>query len=118
MDEVQGFIISVLLSLTTIHPHGDIQSLLGLESQPESVTQSCLIIYPEWNAVEIDEMNDYHYPELTRIRMLNDVAKLIFKKMEVHSGCVTLLHLKAQLSSGGNVLLQMFFQHLVSRKKM
>lgn len=95
MDEVQGFIIGVLLSLTTIHPHGDIQSLLGLESQPESVAQSCLIIYPGWNAVEIDEMNDYHYPELTRIRMLNDVAKLIFKKTEVHGGCVTTLTLES-----------------------
>jgi len=88
VDEVQGFITGVLLSLTSWHPHGRFQSPLGLESWSE-FTKSCLIIYPGKNIAEIDEMNDYYYSELTGIQMLNDAPKWIFKETEVHSNCVT-----------------------------
>lgn len=50
-------------------------------------------------------MNDYYYPELTRIQMLDDVPKWIFKKAEgaqwLHN--VKLLS-KAQLLLGGERL--------------
>lgn len=65
----------MLLSLTSLYPHGAFQSLLGLKPLSESMTQSCLIVSLSRNAAEINEMNYYYYPELTGIQMLNDAPK-------------------------------------------